>query len=119
MGLNAKSWNHIEFIYSGDVLGLLSKAQNQVWDFFGKLAWKTYAIKQANDTFRYPTHGKSVVPVSPSYQDYFIGSYDPPYYFMFPVFQIIVNLLIMILILILFLLLLILYVQVLKRRSMK
>ena len=36
VGLNAESWSHIESIYSSGILGLLSKTQNEVWEFFEK-----------------------------------------------------------------------------------
>ena len=45
-------------VCSGGLIELLSKTQNEVWNFFRKLAWETYAFEQANGTFRYPTHGE-------------------------------------------------------------
>jgi len=60
MGLNSASWGYVESIYPGGVLGLLSKTQDEVWDFFEKLAWDTYAFEQANENSKYPTHGESV-----------------------------------------------------------
>jgi len=38
VGLNFESWGYIKSIYLGGVLGLLSKTQDEVWDFFEKLA---------------------------------------------------------------------------------
>ena len=60
-GLNSESWGYIESIYPGDVLGLLSKAQDEVWNFFEKLAWDTYKLKQAQKNFGYPLHSESVL----------------------------------------------------------
>jgi len=33
-----ESWSYVESIYRGGVVGLLSKTQDEVWDFFEKLA---------------------------------------------------------------------------------
>ena len=49
MGLNSASWGYIESICPGGVLGLLSKIQDEVQDFFEKLAWNTSAFEQANE----------------------------------------------------------------------
>ena len=38
VGLNSKSWGYIESLYPGGVLWLLSKTQDEVWNFFEKLA---------------------------------------------------------------------------------
>ena len=46
---------------------------------------ETYAFEPANKTFRYPTHGESIVLANPSHQDYFMDSNDPYYYYMPPV----------------------------------
>ena len=51
---------------------MLSKTPNEVWDFFKKLVWETYAFEQANKPFRYPTQGK---------YEFHANSY-PPYQFM-------------------------------------
>ena len=56
---------------------LLSKTQDEVWDFFEKLAWDTYEFEQGMNNFGYPTHSESVFPVSPCPQDPFIDSHDP------------------------------------------
>ena len=69
-------------ICPGGVLGLLSKTQDEVWDFFKKLAWDTYDIEQARNNFDYPTHSESIFPVRPCLQDPFIDSYDPSHYYM-------------------------------------
>ena len=53
MDLNAESWSYIEFIYPGSVLGLLSKTQDEVWNFFVKLAWDTYEFEQARNCLLY------------------------------------------------------------------
>jgi len=52
MGLNVELRSYVESICSGDLIELLSKTQDKVWDFFEKLAWKTYAFEQANEPFR-------------------------------------------------------------------
>ena len=84
-GLNVDSRSYIESLCPGCLIELLSKTQNEVWDFSEKLAWETYTFEQANETFRYPTQGKSVVPATPSHHDYFVDSNDPYYYYMPPV----------------------------------
>jgi len=56
MGLNVKSMSYIESICPGGLIELLSKIEDKVWDFFKKLAWKTYAFEQPNEIFKYPTH---------------------------------------------------------------
>ena len=38
VSLNSTSWDYVEFICPRGVLGLLSKTQDEVWDFFEKLA---------------------------------------------------------------------------------
>ena len=58
---------------------LLSKTQDEVWNFFKKLAWATYEFDQAKQNFGYPTHGESVFPVSPYPQNHFLDSHDPSY----------------------------------------
>jgi len=86
MGSNSKSSSYVEFIYPGDVLGLLSKTQAEIWDFFEKLAWDTYAFEQAKKNFAYPTPNESVFLANPSPHDHFINSYDPSYSYMSPAF---------------------------------
>jgi len=44
--LNVESRRYIESLCPGGLIELLSKNQNEVWDFFEKLAWKTYAFEQ-------------------------------------------------------------------------
>jgi len=65
VGLNSESWGYIKSNYRGRVLGLLSKTQDEVWNFFEKLAWDTYKLKQAQKNFGYPLHSESVIPISP------------------------------------------------------
>ena len=38
VGLNAGLWCYVESICLGGVLELLTRTQDEVWDFFGKLA---------------------------------------------------------------------------------
>jgi len=45
-GLNIESRSYIESLCSGGLIELLSKTQNEVWDFFEKLAWETYTFEQ-------------------------------------------------------------------------
>jgi len=47
-GLNIESRSYIESLCPGGLIELLSKTRNEVWDFFEKSAWKTYAFEQAN-----------------------------------------------------------------------
>ena len=56
MGLNIESRCYIELICPGGLIELLAKTQDEVWNFFEKLAWNTYAFEQARNNFRYPTH---------------------------------------------------------------
>lgn len=79
LGLNTEFRGVVESIYPGGVLGLLSKTQDEVWNFFEKLAWDTYEFEQAKNNFGYPLHSESVIPVSPYPQDHFINSHDPSY----------------------------------------
>jgi len=58
VGLNVESRSYVESICPGGLIELLSKTQDEVWDFFEKLAWETYAFRQANKPFRYSTHGE-------------------------------------------------------------
>ena len=44
MGLNVESRGYLESIFLEGLIELLSKIENEVWDFFDKLAWKTYAF---------------------------------------------------------------------------
>ena len=49
-------------------------------DFLEKLASKTYALKQANKTFRCPTHGEYDFQANSYLLGYFIDSNDPYYH---------------------------------------
>jgi len=60
MDLSVESRSHVEFMHPRGLLGLLSKTQDEVYDFFEKLAWDTYEFEQAKETFRCPTHGEYV-----------------------------------------------------------
>jgi len=45
VGLNVESRDYVESICPGGLIELLPKTQNEVWDFFEKLAWETYAFE--------------------------------------------------------------------------
>lgn len=84
-GLNIESRSYIGSIFPGGLRELLSKTSNEVWDFFEKLAWETYAVEQANTTFRYPTHGEYDFHAN-SYPSYhFVNSSDSFHSYMPPV----------------------------------
>ena len=87
VSLNSESRGYVESIYLGGVLGLLSKTQDEFWDSFEKLAWDTYAFEQANENFRYPTHGEYDFHANPFPQDPFIDSYYPSYPYLPPGFH--------------------------------
>ena len=44
MGLNSTSRGYNESICPGGFIGLLSRTQDEVWNFFEKLAWDTYVL---------------------------------------------------------------------------
>ena len=116
MGLNSECWGYVESIYPGGVLGLLSKTQDEVWDFFEKLAWDTYAFEQAKYNFGYPTPDESVFHANPYPYDHFMNSHDPSYSCCLMCYVIIVNLLIMMFVIAHIVVMLMLNVQVWKRR---
>jgi len=55
---------------------LLVKTQDEIWDFFEKLAGKTYHLEQANETLRYPIHGQYAFYVNPHRQYHFMDPYN-------------------------------------------
>ena len=57
----------------------MSITQDEVRDFFEKLAWDTYEFEQAKKNFGYPLHSESVIPTNHYSQDHFIDSHDPSY----------------------------------------
>ena len=59
---------------------MLSKTQDEVWNFFEKLAWDTYRLKHAH-----PLYSESAIPVSRYPQDHFIDSHDPSFSYVSPV----------------------------------
>ena len=77
MGLHYAYRGYVESICPRGLIGLLSKTQDEVCEFFEKFIWDTYAFEQAKKNFRFPTHGETVFHVNPSHQDYFMNSYDP------------------------------------------
>jgi len=85
MGLNVESRRYVESICPGGLIELLSKSQGEVWDFFEKLTWETYAFEQANDTFRYRTHEEYDFQANSYPSDHFMNSRDPSCYYMLPV----------------------------------
>jgi len=56
LGLNAKFRGIVETMCSGGLLGLLTRSQDEVWDFFERLAWDTYEFEQAKMNLKCPTH---------------------------------------------------------------
>ena len=79
MGLNFESRGYLESMCPRGLLGLLPRTQEEVWDFFEKLAWDTYEFEQARNTLGYPTPSESAFPIGPYPQDYFINSHEPPH----------------------------------------
>ena len=79
------SRSYIDSIFPAGFIELLSKTQNKVWDFFEKLAWETYAFEQANEPFRYPTHGEYDFHANSYPSDRFVNSYNSYDYYMAPV----------------------------------
>ena len=73
LGLNVEFRGVVESICPGGLLGLLSRTQDEVWDFFENLAWDNYEFEQARQNLKYPTHAKSVFHANPYHRD----SYDP------------------------------------------
>ena len=85
MGLNVESRCYVESICPGGLIELLPKIQDKVWDFLERLAWKTYAFEQANETFRYPTHGEYDFHANSYPSDHFVNLYGPSYSYMPPI----------------------------------
>jgi len=84
IGLNAFSRGYVESMCLGGFQGLLSKTQDEVWNFFEKLAWDTYQFEQVSETLGYPTHGEYAS--HPYHQDHFAYSYNhSAYSTMFPI----------------------------------
>ena len=81
MGLNVESRSYVESMCPGSVIGLLTRTQDEIWDFFEKLAWDTYAFEQARMNFGYPSHDKSVFHANHCHQDHSQNSYDPSFSF--------------------------------------
>ena len=65
MGLSVESRGYVESICPGGLLRLLTRTQDEVWDFFENLAWTTFELEQARDTLGYPPHRESIFPVCP------------------------------------------------------
>jgi len=79
VALNVASRSYIGSIYARGSMELLSKTQNEVWDFFEKLTWKTYAFEQANEAFRCQTSGEYDFQANSYLSYHFVNSYDPSY----------------------------------------
>jgi len=45
MGLNVESRYYVESSCPRGLIELLSKTQDEIWDFFEKLTWETYAFE--------------------------------------------------------------------------
>ena len=43
--VNSESRGYVKSLCPGSLLGLLTKTQDEVWDFFETLAWDTYAFE--------------------------------------------------------------------------
>ena len=56
------------------LLGLLSKTQDEVRDFFENLGWETYEFEQANQFSGYPTSDEYAFYANPSPPDHFLNS---------------------------------------------
>lgn len=76
MGLNAEFRGHVESMCSGGLLGLLTRTQDEVCDFFENLTWDNYEFEQAKATIGYTIH-ESAFHVNPYHRDHFGNSYDP------------------------------------------
>ena len=85
LGLNAEFRGIVESMCLGGLLGLLPRSQDEVWDFFEKLAWDTYEFEQAKNIFGSPPSDEYVFPANPSPQDHFLNPYHPSYSYMPPV----------------------------------
>jgi len=44
---------------------LLTRTQDEVWDFFEKLTWDTYVFEQARGTLENPIHGEFAFHANP------------------------------------------------------
>ena len=73
---NAEFGYYVEFTGPRGLLRLLSRAPDEILDFFKKLAWDTYEFKQARGTLGYLSHDKYAFHVTPYHQDHFKDSYD-------------------------------------------
>ena len=76
MGLNAEFQGCVESMCHGGLLGLLSKTQDEVWNFFEKLACAAYEFDQAKETLRYPPCGECAFLVNLHQHDHYINSYN-------------------------------------------
>ena len=85
VGLNSESWGYIESIYPRGILGLLSKTQDEVWDFLRIVAWDTYLFEQAKNNFGYPSPNESIFLANLYPHDHFMNSYGPSYSCVSPV----------------------------------
>ena len=79
VGLNSVSRGYVESICPGGILGLSTRTQDEVWDFFEKLAWDTYEFEQAKNNFGYLTPNECVFHANPCPHDRFTNSHDPSY----------------------------------------
>jgi len=79
VGLNSESWGYIESMYPRGVFGLLSKTQDEVLDFFEKLAWGTYEFEQGRGTLGYPNHARYDFHANLHHLDHFMNSFDLSY----------------------------------------
>ena len=80
LGLNAEFRGYIESIYPSGVLRLLTRIQDEVWDFFEKLTWDKYEFEQVRWILGYPTD-ESAFHAHPYHRDF----YDPSHAYVHPV----------------------------------
>ena len=65
VGLNVEFRGHVESMCPRGLLGLLSKTQDEIRDFFEKLAWETYKFEQCRETLGYLIDCEYIFHVNP------------------------------------------------------
>ena len=76
MGPNTGFRGYVESISHRGLLGLLSKTQSELLDFFEDLVWDTCESEQVREALNYPTYVQYTFQVNNHHQDHFIDSYD-------------------------------------------
>ena len=59
-GLNAEFRGYVESIHPRELLGLLFRTRDEVWNFLETLTWNTYEFEQFSKTLGYPTQSESL-----------------------------------------------------------